>query len=229
MISSSPARVGAEEASRDRRASRAATFHGGKSHRCLFRDNQPCSLTIPGAVGTVGGVDFFDTTNYPIDRGDRSVIPERRLYLSRNRKTTYSRRMKKLERKMFGDVCCWFKTFIFLVAFLLVTVIAVFPFFVCTIVTRRASSPPDVLLFRQPDTFDNTTIESIHASSADDSDAVKLPFVHRCQSIGGVYLSWHRRHRRSGESPVVSETRREERLSARSRGFRSPSSCTRSS
>ena len=39
--------------------------------------------------------------------------------------------MKKLERQMFGDVCCRFKAFVILTVFILVTAIAVFPFIIC--------------------------------------------------------------------------------------------------
>ena len=63
--------------------------------------------------------------------------------------------MKKLERKMFGDICCWFKTFVVLTVLTLITAIAVFPFFICRILTKVDNWYLSVcvcVLFRQ---FDN--------------------------------------------------------------------------
>ncbi|CAF0921394.1 unnamed protein product [Adineta ricciae] len=48
--------------------------------------------------------------------------------------------MKKLERKMFGDVCCRFKTFVVLTVFTLITAIAVFPFFIYNLTTTLSNA-----------------------------------------------------------------------------------------
>jgi hypothetical protein len=39
--------------------------------------------------------------------------------------------MKKLERKVFGEVCCWYRVFIFFIVSILIAAIAVFPFCIC--------------------------------------------------------------------------------------------------
>ncbi|CAF1131754.1 unnamed protein product [Adineta steineri] len=60
--------------------------------------------------------------------------------------------MKKLDRKLFGDVCCWFKTFISIIVFLLAVAVAVFPFFIYYL-TRSIPKLSSELTHRLPTTI----------------------------------------------------------------------------
>jgi len=45
--------------------------------------------------------------------------------------------MKKMERKIFGDSCCCYRTFICLILCILIMALTVFPYFVCMLILIR--------------------------------------------------------------------------------------------